>query len=60
MPDFERLIDQLSIDLCQTEQQKEVARAYIQGKNHARIEFLILLVVTGLIVASFTFTLALT
>lgn len=51
MPDFERLTDKLSVDMAQTEEEKQYAIGYIAGKNRARIEMLGVVVVLYFIVA---------
>ena len=36
MPDFERIIDQLRVDLATTPEEKAHALGFIAGKRHAR------------------------
>lgn len=51
MPDFERIVDKLSVGLSHTEAQKQFAIGFIAGKKRARLE--VLLVSGALIVAAF-------
>ncbi len=44
MPDFERVFDQLSIDLANSDEKKQYAIGFIDGKKKARIEVLIIVV----------------
>lgn len=40
MPDFERVLDELRLDLAKTPEEKSYAEGYIAGKNYARKEML--------------------
>jgi len=42
MPDFERVVDQLRLDLAKTPEEKARAVGYIEGKRYARKEIAIL------------------
>ncbi len=44
MPDFERVFDQLSVDIAGTKERKQYAIGFIAGKKKARIEVLIIVV----------------
>jgi len=51
MPDFERVLDELSIDLAQTDADRQYAKGYIAGKNRARFEILGVVVVLYFVIA---------
>ena len=46
MPDLERVLDQLSIDLARSPEEKQYSIGFVAGKKKARIE--VLLVVAAL------------
>lgn len=49
MPDFERVLDQLEVDLAASEVEKARVQGYVAGKRAARLEVLIVFVVVALI-----------
>lgn len=38
MPDFERLTDQLAVDIAKTPEERAYAISYAEGKSHARVQ----------------------
>ena len=53
MPDFERILDELRIDVANTPEEKARAEGFIEGKSYARKEILyivIFLFVVGMII----------
>lgn len=53
MPDFERVFDEISLDLANTPEERARAEGFIAGKNYARREIaymVIFFAVTGLII----------
>jgi len=51
MPDFERVLDSLSVELANTPEKKAYARGVIAGKNKARWEAVMLLTLATLIIS---------
>jgi hypothetical protein len=50
MPDFERVVDQLRIDLAKTPEQKVYAVGLVAGKNRVRKEAMIVCIVVLVLV----------
>ena len=55
MPDFERITDDLSVELAETPEEKAYARGVIDGKNNARWEAVILIAAAILIINAIRF-----
>lgn len=51
MPSFEKVFDQLLVDLADTPEEKARAEGYIEGKSYARKEMLCLLLFMASIAA---------
>jgi len=49
MPDFERVIDKLRLDLAKTPEEHAYARGYIEGKRKARRQVAMLTAFLGII-----------
>ena len=45
MPDFERVMDDLAVDLAVTQEQKSYERGFIDGKSRARFEVVAVIVI---------------
>ena len=45
MPDFERVMDDLAVDLAVTQEQKSYERGFIAGKSRARFEVVAVIVI---------------
>ena len=49
MPDCERVLRKLTIDLCETDQEKEIITAYYRGLDRARIEAVVVVLILAVI-----------
>ena len=51
MPDFERVLDRMAVDFADTPESKARAEGFVAGKNFARKEIMITVVVLGVVIA---------
>lgn len=52
MPDFERLFDLLRVDASLTKEQRSYGLGYIDGKNRARREIVIVVLIIAMIIVA--------